>query len=306
MKILVTGSSGLIGSATSSILQDQGFDVVSMDVRHSQNSGKPPFFGNILDGDELSRATSGVEGVIHLAAVSRVMTAQTDPELCLRVNVDGLTILIEKLKQQPHPPWIIYASSREVYGEPRYLPVNEEHPLYPINVYGRSKKIAENLLAEAVKAGITSIIFRFSNVYGSVCDYPTRVIPAFLTRVIEGTPLRVDSPDLTFDFTHVKDVAAAIFRVVNGMVAGEFSGVDIFNLCPGKGTSLAELIVLLREISGKRITTMQGEPRNYDVTRYVGDCARIEARLGYHCQIQLKQGLELMYNDYQHCRSIVG
>jgi UDP-glucose 4-epimerase len=303
LKILLTGSSGLIGSAVSPILQAEGFDVLTMDIRNGQDGGATPCFGDILDGCELGRAVDGVAGIIHLAGVSRVVDAQRRSKRCLQANVDGLKNLIEAMEKQRELPWIIFASSREVYGEPRYLPVDEGHILNPINVYGKSKQICESMLENAGKMGMTSLIYRFSNVYGSIYDYPTRVIPAFLIGAMEGKPLRVDSPDHVFDFTYVGDAAMAIAKAANKMANGDFIGANIFNLSPGKGTSLTELLEIIKRVVGKKVATAKGKQRRYDVSRYVGNCAKLKSAMGYECRVQLKQGLEQMRADYLRSRS---
>jgi UDP-glucose 4-epimerase len=305
LKILVTGSSGLIGSAVCANLQAEGFDVLTMDIRNCQGDNSIPCFGDILNGCELRRAVDGVEGIIHLAGVSRVAVAQENPTRCLQVNVGGLKNLIEAMKKQCELPWIIFASSKEVYGEPQYLPVDEGHILNPINVYGKSKQICESMLANAAKSGIVSLIYRFSNVYGSIYDYPTRVIPAFLGGAIDGKPLRVDSPDHVFDFTYVGDVAMAIAMAVDKMAAGEFTGANVFNLSPGKGTSLTELLEIIKNVIGKEVATAQGKQRSYDVVRYVGNCAKLKSAMGYECRVQLKQGLEQMCADYLTLKELV-
>lgn len=288
----------MIGLTTSSLLRENGYEVVSMDIRRNQSNGNTPLFGDVLDSAELSQAIKGVEGVIHLAAISRVIDAQRNPERCIYVNVGGIKRLIESAKKQPQPPWIIYASSREVYGEPEYLPVKEGHPLKPINVYGESKKTAENLLGQAAASGIVSIIFRFSNVYGSVYDHSTRVIPAFLMGAINGTPLTVEGSNHTFDFTYVKDVAEGLLAAVKKLSSGEFGGTNVYNFCTGHGTSLEELLGLIRKITGSEIITLVGESRNYDVVRYVGDPSKLKSQIGYRCQTNLRLGLELLYNNY--------
>jgi nucleoside-diphosphate-sugar epimerase len=296
LKILVTGSSGLIGSAVCTALRNSGFDPLTMDLR-TPYTGEAPAFRDITDVSESSRALRGVEGVIHLAAVSRVIDAQNNPERCLHVNVAAFENLMKMIVERPHPPWIIYGSSREVYGEPRYLPVDENHPLDPINVYGESKVKAEGILTHN-KGSINSLIFRFSNVYGSKHDHPTRVVPAFLSGALEGKPLRIDSLDHVFDFTHVRDVAEALTVGVKKLSNGEIEGSDTLNISPGVGTSLSELVELIRGVTGTEITTIAGDKRSYDVARYIGNVEKLEARLGYRCRTQLKEGLSLMYEEY--------
>ena len=271
-----------------------------MDMRFQPKTNEKPNFGNILDKDELSKALKNIVGIVHLAAISRVVDAEINPELCCRTNVDGLRNLIYLSKKKPQKPWIIFASSREIYGEPSFLPVNEKHALNPINVYGNCKKAAEELLMGQTN-DLSTIIFRFSNVYGSPFDYPTRVIPAFLWGTLNEKPLRVDSPNHVFDFTHVNDAATAIVAAVEKLTLDEFEGHEIFNLSTGKGTSLTQLIEILKHLTGKDVETVAGKNRDYDVTRYIGDCSKVKRELGFQCQISLKEGLDLMLEE---CRKV--
>ena len=278
------------------MLEDNGFEVIKMDTRFSPKTNVKPDFGNMLDLNELSEAMKKADGIVHLAAVSRVVDAEINPGLCRITNVEGFRNLIHCAKKQAKPPWIVFASSREIYGEPESLPVSEEHPLKPINVYGNCKKLAEELLTDQT-TGISTIIFRFSNVYGSPFDYPTRVIPAFLWGALTETQLRVDSPSHVFDFTHVTDAAGAIVAAVDKLTSKELDGYEIFNLSPGRGTSLTQLIDLLQDLTGKNIQTIDGQKRNYDVSHYIGDCKKAKRELGFKCHVTLKEGLDLMHKE---------
>lgn len=114
-----------------------------------------------------------------LAEISRLVCGERDPDLCETTNVGGLRNLIDVLSNEEKSPWLIFASSREVYGQPQTLPVTEDAPLRPINVYGNSKAVGEQMVASAVNRGIRATTFRLSNVYGSTGDLADRVIPAF-------------------------------------------------------------------------------------------------------------------------------
>lgn len=269
-----------------------------MDIRPDPQTRKRADFENILDQSELSSAVEGVNGIIHLAAVSRVIDAERNPPLCYKTNIIGLKNLITATRKQEDKPWIIFASSREIYGEPKSFPVNEDHPLQPINYYGRCKQTAEAMLQGVAIDGITSVILRLSNVYGSAYDHPTRVIPAFLTGALKRTVLRVDSSEHVFDFTHVKDVTAALTTVAYALITSKLEQNTIFNLSPGKGTSLLQLVDYIREITGKNIETVNGGERNYDVSRYIGDSTKIWKGLGFRCKIDIKEGLRLLQDEY--------
>jgi UDP-glucose 4-epimerase len=122
-RILITGSSGLVGTALARKLSTRGVDVVRLDIRAQGEA-----HGDIGDRDQLRPSLANVCGVIHLAAVSRVIWGERDPELCWATNVGGLRNVLE-LAESPSTPWVIFASSREVYGQPDAYPSRRTAPL---------------------------------------------------------------------------------------------------------------------------------------------------------------------------------
>ena len=202
-RILVTGSKGLIGSALRAQIEGHGREVVGLDLRGAGSEK-----GDVRDAQRIRGLIDRCLGVIHLAAVSRVAWAERDQEGCWSSNVGGLRNIIEALEaadRQTQRPWLVFASSREVYGQPDQLPATEDTPLRPINVYGRSKVEGERLVNEAIGRGLRAATVRLSNVYGSVDDHADRVIPAFARAAVSGTTLRVDGAECAFDFTHIDD-----------------------------------------------------------------------------------------------------
>lgn len=233
--LLVTGSAGLIGKAICMRLSRAGIAVTGYDLRDDPAR-------DTRDPVMLGRALEGVTGVIHLAAVSRVVWAQNAPELARDVNVGALAGLIGHLRAQPIRPWLIFASSREVYGEQAALPVSEDAALRPLNVYARTKVDGEDLVSAAAEAGLAAQIVRFSNVYGAVDDHADRVIPAFARTAACGGTVRVAGADNMFDFTHVDDVTEGLFLMVQAMIAGET--MPPIHLLTGNGTTLGEAAAL--------------------------------------------------------------
>lgn len=132
-RVLVTGAAGLIGSALSRELLEAGYEIAVLDVRATTPAAR----GDVRDTDTLARALEGCVGVVHLAAVSRVVWGERDPAACWSVNVDGTHAVVAAAHQRRQ--WILFASSREVYGAAGHLPATEETPVAPINVYGSSR-----------------------------------------------------------------------------------------------------------------------------------------------------------------------
>ncbi len=296
MKILITGSSGLIGTSVCRKMFERGFEPITMDLRQSPDPDFQPQFTDINDPNEVKKAIKDVQGVIHLAAISRVIDGEKYPSLCRKTNIYGSENIFKAATESSLHPWVIYGSSREIYGEPETIPVYETHPVNAINVYGETKVHTENNLRSS--RGINSIIFRYSNVYGSVYDHKTRVIPAFMRGALLDQPLRVDCPNHVFDFTYVQDVAEATVRGAEALINDRIQGCTTFNVSPGIGTSLTELVNIVAGVTGKEVTTVPGIKRDYDVGQYIGDSSHLKKVLGYQCQTSLLKGLQLLYEDY--------
>jgi UDP-glucose 4-epimerase len=284
--IFITGSAGLVGSVLARTLRERGHRVVSFDLRDPD----PLARGDVRDAAAVARVMRGCTGIIHLAAVSRVIFGERDPALCRSTNIGGTRTVLEAASVAPDRPWLIFASSREVYGQPTCLPATEDAVLAPINVYGHTKVAGEGLVLEARGLGVRGAVVRLSNVYGSTSDYADRVVPAFVRAAVRSAPLRVEGTDHTFDFTHVEDAACGIVALADLLRAGEPPPPPI-HLLTGTSTSLGELAGLACDLAGTRAAIVEAPPRNFDVARFHGSPERARTLLGWSSQIPLRQGL---------------
>ena len=218
-RLLVTGAAGLIGTEVSHQLRQRGYDVVTLDLRKRDQRGlSVEHVGDICDHRLRKEALRGVDGVIHLAAVSRVKEAEQNPIECTRVNLDGTKMLLTDMVNLRRQPWVLFASSREVYGEPRWLPVGDDHPLSPVNHYGRTKVECEALVtAYSESTGRPASILRYSNVYGSALDHQDRLVPSFVEKALLEEELVVHGGDQTIDLMHVDDAAEFTERIATLM-----------------------------------------------------------------------------------------
>lgn len=285
LRILITGSSGLVGSALTSALLAEGTDVVRLDIRERGEAR-----GDVLDRARVNKAVADVDGIIHLAAVSRVVWGERDPELCWATNVGGLRNVLDAAAQSARTPWLISASSREVYGQPEALPATEDAPLRPVNVYGRSKVEGELLVAEAQRTGVRATTIRLSNVFGCTSDHADRVVPAFARAATLGAELRVDGLDHTFDFTHIDDVTRGIVALIWWLAAGNAPPPPI-HFVSGWPTTLGELASLAARLGQSGSAIRPSAPRDFDVARFIGDPSRAKALLGWQPLIRLEDGL---------------
>lgn len=284
-RILVTGSHGLVGTALVKRLREVGHAPTGIDLRE----GNEQFRGDVREPAHLSRALDEVDGVVHLAAVSRVVWAERDPTTCSTTNVDALRLLLRLAFDAPRRPWVVFVSSREVYGQPLLLPANESSPLAPVNVYGRSKVAGEMMCIEAAHAGLRVAIVRLSNVYGSVRDHADRVVPAFVRAALAGEPLRIEGADNTFDFVHVDDAVSGLVAVVDAL---HNRGVlPPLHLLTGVPTTLSELARLAVQVSSSRSSVVEAPSRTFDVARFFGYSARARATLGWEARISVQAGV---------------
>lgn len=245
MKILVTGGAGFIGSHLVDRLVAEGWgEVLIFDnlfrgrlSNLEQHRGNPRVQyceGDIRDYDGLREAMAGAELVFHLAAQSNVMGAVADVDFSFTTNVVG-TYNVLKAARACDVRRVMFTSSREAYGEARYLPVDEEHPLGSKNTYGASK-VAGEMYCRVFSGnfGLETAVVRLSNVYGSR-DYG-RVIPLWMTRANRGEDLIVYGGQQLIDFVWVDQVVDALLIATRANMVGQ-----PVNVGSGQGTPILEL-----------------------------------------------------------------
>lgn len=245
---------------------------------------------DIRDGKALSEAMTACDGIIHLAAVSRVAWGEADPTTCFAINVDGTANVLRAAAAQPRPPFVVFASSREVYGEMHAGRVTEDAPLAPVNIYGRSKLAAECLVDDARREGLRTAILRFSNVYGGRRDHPDRAVPSLTATALRGDPLRVTGGETFFDFVHTDDVVRGIDIALAQMMDGARSLPSV-HLTTGVPTSLRQLAMAAIEQTGSASVIDETPPRAFDVSGFCGDPALARRTLGWRASIELHDGL---------------
>lgn len=291
MRILVTGSAGLVGSglipALSSLAEVRGFD----------HRAAGADYGEMLHPQEVEAAVDGVDGVVHLAAVSRVIWGEQDPDLCRQTNVGALRTILKAASASARRPWLIFASSREVYGQQDTFPVHEDAELRPCNVYGFTKVDGEALVAKAAAEGLRACTVRLSNVYGSTKDHPDRVIPAFARGAARGAALRVDGLAHTFDPTHIADVSRGLEALIRLLADGGRPPPPI-HFVGGQPVTLGEVAALAVRLAGAG-SFHEAPPRNYDVALFYGTRQRAKAILGWEPQVDLATGLHGLMQAYR-------
>lgn len=298
-RILVTGSEGLIGRHLSPRLQKLDFEIIPLDIALEGGLG-----ADICDDSTLESLIPGCSGIIHLAAVSRVVWAQNAPNKCWETNAIASARLLDIAMKQPDKPWVLLASSREVYGEPSSLPVLDSTDTNPINIYGKSKLHMEEAALTARQQGLQVAISRLANVYGCTSDHHDRVIPAFCRAAVEGKALRIDGLNNTFDFTHVEDTVLGLMMLVEKLEAGAMN-LPPMHFLPGIPTTLEAAANMAVSAAKSLSKIVEAPSRNYDVTNFYGLPLEASSQLNWQAKITPKQGIEMLVNQFQKELSVI-
>lgn len=289
--IFITGSSGLIGTALSRRLRDNGNEIVEFDLARSSTE-------NICDYEAVLSSAQNCRGIINLAAVSRVVWAEENPTLCWETNADGVKNVVDAAQKLKSTPWLISASSREVYGEQSSLPVKDDCELAPVNIYGRAKAEGENHVQRAITENLVASIVRFSNVYGTTTDHADRVVPAFARASATGSSIEIHGSENTFDFTHLSDTVDGIIRVVDSLDRTNKS-LPPLHFLTGVPTTLGQLSGMASQYSKFDVKTTVTPSRSYDVSRFYGDWTKANQLLGWRPQISIEDGLKALISDFE-------
>ncbi len=295
-KILITGSRGLIGKALKTCLEKSGIEVLGIDINCPIHHKE---YGDIRDSSLLRKLASECVGVIHLAAVSRVVSGEKDPELCWEVNVGGTDNVLKSINSlSDNKPWIIYASSREVYGQQMTLPVSEDADLLPLNIYARSKVSAENLVTGYRKNGLQTATVRFSGVYGSTDDHVDRVIPAFCRVAAFGGTMQLEGKSITLDFTYIDDVVDGLMKIIKKLQDGH-KDLPTVHFTSGQAITLWELAELAKKASFAKVEFIETHPRSFDISSFVGHTELANQLLNWKAETPLQDGIAKLVGQYR-------
>jgi UDP-glucose 4-epimerase len=291
-KVLVTGSSGSIGTGLSEKLLAEGYEFVGADIRPNEwhkNIDAKTIRVDLTDKSSTEKLLPKDVGVIiHLAAHSRVWDLVQNPHLALE-NIAMLENVLEFARTN-NIKKVIFASSREVYGGQIKDSYREEDASVDgcENPYAMSKIAGEAMLRAYKRSyGIDSIILRFANVYGRY-DTLNRVIPLFIAHCHSGKGINIFGKDKIMDFTYLDDTVSGIMLALT-----KFDDVrnDVFNIASGVGTSLTDLAFLIQEGMKTNVEIKTEENRTGEVMRYVGNIEKSGRILGYAPQVTFDEGL---------------
>lgn len=311
--VLITGGLGFIGSNLAYRLVNLGANVTLVD------SLIPEYGGNLFnivnfqekikinisdvrDEQSMKYLIKGKNYLFNLAGQTSHMDSMKNPFTDLDINAKAQLSILEVCRHYNPDIKIIFASTRQIYGKPDYLPVDERHPVRPVDVNGINKMAGEwyHILYNNVY-GIKSCVLRLTNTYGPrmrIKDARQTFLGIWVKKIIEGKPFEVWGGEQLRDFNYVDDVVeallmAAIKDITNGC---------IFNLGSEEVINLKELAKLLIDVNGGGELTIREFPedrKKIDIGDYYSDFSFIKAKLGWEPRTLLKSGLENTISFYK-------
>ena len=307
MRVLVTGGSGYIGSATARELAQSGHSVIIYDnlsTGHRKLSkGFELIEGDIADRSKMLPALKRVDAIIHFAASAYVGESVKEPRKYFRNNVESALALMDSVLESDVRTFV-FSSTCAVYGLPESLPIRESSPKEPINPYGATKLFFERVLsAYSVSHGLRFAALRYFNAAGThpsgtvgeIHNPETHLIPLAIRAALGlAPPLTVfgqnlDTPDGTCvrDYVHVSDLAAAHVQALEHLAGG---GPSIqLNLGTGKGTSIMELIREVESVSGRKVPFVFAPARPGDPPTLFAEVQKAKDVLGWQAKYDLNQ-----------------
>ena len=313
--ILVTGGAGNIGShivdmcikegAKKVIVIDNFSRGVTKNLDWAKENGNVEIVnGDIRDIELLNKYFKGVDYVFHQAALRITQCAQA-PKLAHEVLIDGTFNVLEACVKN-NIKKIIFASSASVYGDPSYLPMDENHPFNNKTYYGAGK-IANEQMARAFKEmyGLKYIGLRYFNVYGPRMDiygYYTEVMIKWLDKIDKNeSPMIFGDGEQAMDFIYVEDIARANILALESDVEE-----GVYNVGTSVMSSLNDLIKVMLELTNPKIKQIYREPEKLlIVSKRQANINKAKKDLGFECKINLKDGLKKLieWRKIQHERN---
>ena len=318
LKVLVTGGAGYIGSHTCIELLNAGHEVFVIDnfcnghevalerVRGITNRELQFTNADIRNANALNTIFNNFkpEAVIHFAGLKAVGESVADPVRYYDVNVSGSVSLLTAMSKAKCNN-IVFSSSATVYGKPQYLPYDEEHPTNPVNPYGRTKLIIENIISDWTKVDMerTGTILRYFNPVGAhesgqigeePIGVPNNLMP-YIAQVADGRRDHLnifgndyDTADGTGarDYIHVVDLALAH---ISALSQNNLDRFEVLNVGSGKGTTVLELIKSFEDIYGRAIKFKYLPRREGDLAAFWADSSKVSEKMSWKPERNIKK-----------------
>lgn len=304
-RVLITGGLGFIGSNLARTLVGLGAKVTILDSLIPEYGGNrrnlhglsrkvSVHLADVRDRHSLPAFLRGQHFLFNLAGQTSHMDSMTDPETDLEINCRAQLTLLEACRKHNPRLRVVFASTRQIYGRPDYLPVDEKHPLRPVDVNGINKLAGEeyHLLYSEVH-GVPGTVLRLTNTIGPrmrVKDARQTFVGSWIRRILEDQPIEVWGGEQQRDFTYVDDaVEAFLLAATHPKAVG-----GVFNLGGVGRISLRELAETLVAVAGQGnyvIKEFPADRKKIDIGDFYSDCRLIGRKLGWKPRTTIKQAL---------------
>ncbi len=304
-KALITGGLGFIGSNLAKRLVELGADVMIVDSMIPEYGGNlqniaefrdevQVNISDVRDEHSMHYLVQGQDYLFNLAGQTSHMDSMTNPYTDLNINCVAQLSILEACRKQNPDVRVVFASTRQIYGKPDYLPVDENHPLRPVDVNGINKMAGEwyHILYSNVYQ-LSTCVLRLTNTIGPrmrIKDARQTFLGIWVKLLLKGVPFEVWGGDQLRDFTYVDDaVDALLIAACDDRAVGR-----IFNLGGNPIISLKELAELLTEVNGEgefRVKPFPEDRKRIDIGDYYGDFSLIRENLGWMPKTDLRDAL---------------
>ncbi|MFC1668145.1 GDP-mannose 4,6-dehydratase [Chlamydiota bacterium] len=301
MNVFITGIDGFVGGHLGAFLVEQGCRVLGIGITDPTKIGGDYSYAqlDICDEHSLGKTIADFHPdlIFHLAAISFVPEAQENPHKAVSVNVTGGINVLECVAKFVPRSKVIVISTGEVYGivSPDELPLGEDHPIKPANVYATTKASLELFSSLYVFRNNTdAVLLRPFNHIGPgqsprfvTSDFAKQI--AAIEKGIQSPELLVGNLDVIRDFTDVRDIVKAYYLASKDCERGE-----VYNIASGKGVKISEILEILLSLTDKKITITQDTTkfREAEVPAFIGDYSQFHKVTGWRPEIGLKQTLQ--------------
>ncbi|MGC2257750.1 MAG: SDR family oxidoreductase [Candidatus Sulfotelmatobacter sp.] len=313
---LITGIGGFIGSSLARELLRRGEQVRGVD---NFSTGKRENLAqilaqidfreaDILDLDALKLACTGVDYVLHQAAIPSVPKSVLDPIGSNRANVDG-TVNVLVAARDAKVKRVVYAASSSAYGDTPTLPKHERMTPDPISPYAVAKLASEHYMVSFYRCyGLETVSLRYFNIFGPRQDPSSPysgVLAKFITQMLSGQqPTMFGDGEQSRDFTYIDNAVEANLLACKAP-AGEVAG-KVFNVATGRRVTLNETFKLLQDLTSFSGSARHDKERGGDIKHSLADISLAEKHLGYNPKVDFEEGLRRTVDWYRSQNKAVG